>query len=97
MSGAAAQKTSNYWSTRRERYEKDPDSRDRLSEVHKADEERRGGRQGKGADYEIEKVTDVKKIMEYGVMMTPGLVVDGKVVSVGKVLSPEEIKKLLEK
>lgn len=51
----------------------------------------------KGAGYEIEKVTDLKKIMEYGVMMTPGLVIDGKVVSVGKVLSPEEIKKLLEK
>ncbi len=49
------------------------------------------------ADYEVEKVTDIKKIMEYGVMMTPGLVVDGKVVSVGKVLSPAEIKKLLEK
>jgi len=31
------------------------------------------------------------------VMMTPGLAVDGKVVSVGKVLSPDEIKKLLEK
>jgi hypothetical protein len=42
-------------------------------------------------------VTDLKKIMEYGVMMTPGLVLDGKVVSVGKVLSPDEIKKLIEK
>jgi len=51
----------------------------------------------KGADYEIEKITDLKKIMEYGVMMTPGLVVDGKVVSVGKVLSSDDIKKLLEK
>jgi small redox-active disulfide protein 2 len=48
------------------------------------------------ADYEIEKVTDIKKIMQYGVMMTPGLVVDGKVVSVGKVLSADQIKKLLE-
>jgi small redox-active disulfide protein 2 len=50
---------------------------------------------GKGGEYEVEKVTDLQKIMGYGVMMTPGLVVDGKVVSVGKVLSPEEIKKLL--
>jgi small redox-active disulfide protein 2 len=50
---------------------------------------------GGGDEYEIEKITDLKKIMSYGVMMTPGLVVDGKVVSVGKVLSPDEIKKLL--
>ena len=42
-------------------------------------------------------MTDIKKIMEYGVMRTPGLAVDGKVVSVGKVLSPDDIKKLLEK
>jgi small redox-active disulfide protein 2 len=49
----------------------------------------------KGAEYTIEKVTDLAKIMNYGVMMTPGLVVDGKVASVGKVLSPDEIKKLL--
>ena len=50
---------------------------------------------GEGDEYEIEKITDLRKIMSYGVMMTPGLVVDGKVVSVGKVLSPDEIKKLL--
>jgi small redox-active disulfide protein 2 len=49
----------------------------------------------KGAEYAIEKVTDLAKIMNYGVMMTPGLVVDGKVVSVGKVLSTDEIRKLL--
>ncbi len=49
----------------------------------------------KGTEYIIEKVTDLTKIMSYGVMMTPGLVVDGKVVSVGKILSPDEIKKLL--
>ncbi len=47
--------------------------------------------------YEVEKITDLKKIMELGVMLTPGLAVDGKEVSVGKVLSAEDIKKLLEK
>jgi len=52
---------------------------------------------GKGSEFEIEKVTDIKKIMEYGVMMTPGLALDGKVVSAGKVLSADEIKKLLDK
>ena len=49
----------------------------------------------KGGDYEIEKVTDIKKIMDYGVMLTPALAIDGQVKSVGKVLSVEDIKKLL--
>ncbi len=48
-----------------------------------------------GVAYEIEKVTDIKKIMDFGVMMTPGLAIDGEVKAVGKVLSVEEIKKLL--
>ena len=46
---------------------------------------------------EIVKVTDIGKITEYGVMMTPALAIDGKVVSSGKVLSKEEIKKLVTK
>lgn len=49
-----------------------------------------------GMDAEVEKVTELNKIMDYGVMMTPGLVVDGQVKSVGKVLSVDEIKKLLK-
>jgi small redox-active disulfide protein 2 len=48
-----------------------------------------------GVEAEVEKVTDIKKIMEFGVMMTPGIVIDGEVKAVGKVLSVEEIKKLL--
>lgn len=48
-----------------------------------------------GIEFEIEKVSDLKKIMAFGVMMTPGLAVDGEVKSVGKVLSPEDIKKYL--
>lgn len=48
-----------------------------------------------GIEFDLEKVTDLKKIAGFGVMMTPGLVIDGEVKSVGKVLSPEEIKKLL--
>ncbi len=48
-----------------------------------------------GIDYEFEKVKDVAKFADYGVMMTPGLVVDGEVKSQGKVLSIDEIKKLL--
>jgi small redox-active disulfide protein 2 len=48
-----------------------------------------------GVSAEVEKVTELNKIMDYGVMMTPGLVIDGQVKSVGKVLSVDEIKKLL--
>lgn len=47
-------------------------------------------------DASIEKVTDFKKIIKYGVMQTPALVIDDKVVAAGKVLSVEEIKKFLE-
>ena len=46
---------------------------------------------------EIVKVTDIDKIIEYGVMMTPALAIDGKVVSSGKVLTKDEIKKLMAK
>lgn len=45
---------------------------------------------------EIIKVTDFKDIMAYGVMSTPALVIDEKVVSFGKVLKPKEIVKILE-
>ena len=46
-------------------------------------------------DAEIEKVEDIQKIMEFGVMSTPALVVDGEVKSVGKVLSPAQIQAML--
>jgi len=46
-------------------------------------------------DCEIEKVTDIGKIMSAGVMLTPAIVVDGVVVLSGKVPSPDELKKLL--
>lgn len=48
-----------------------------------------------GLAVEIEKVTDIDKIIDFGVMSTPSLAIDGKVVVVGKVPSVEEIRKLL--
>lgn len=48
-----------------------------------------------GIDVEIEKVTDIDQIMNFGVMMTPALAIDGAVKSVGKVLSKEQIMELL--
>lgn len=50
-----------------------------------------------GLDFEIVKVTDIKEIMKYGVLTTPGLAVDGKVKAVGKVLDAKQIKDILEK
>lgn len=50
---------------------------------------------GKAA--EIVKVTDLNEIMDYGVMMTPALVIDEKVVSSGKLLSVADIKNLINK
>ena len=44
---------------------------------------------------EVVKVEDIQKIMDAGVMMTPAIVVDSKVKSAGKVLSVDEIKKIL--
>ena len=48
-----------------------------------------------GIDGEIEKVTNINEIMAFGVMMTPGLAVDGEVKVVGKVPSVSEIKEYL--
>lgn len=48
-----------------------------------------------GLDAVIEKVEDLPEIMKFGVMSTPALVVDGKVVSQGRLLSPLEIGKII--
>ena len=50
-----------------------------------------------GMDTEIDHVTDFTQIASYGVMSTPALVVDGKVVAFGKVLKTEEIAKIIQK
>lgn len=50
-----------------------------------------------GIDIEVEYVTDMQKIMEYGVMSMPGLVVNEKVVSMGKVLRSNDVEQLLQK
>ena len=44
----------------------------------------------------VEKVTDIRSIMEYDILMTPGLVVNGKVVVSGKLPSKDEIKRILQ-
>ena len=49
-----------------------------------------------GLDAEVIKVTDIGKMVEYGIMSSPALVVDGKVKSTGSVLDVGEIKKMLK-
>lgn len=49
----------------------------------------------KGIEAEIEYITDMAKIMEHGIMSTPALMVDNKVVSMGRVLKAKEVMKLL--
>ncbi len=48
-----------------------------------------------GINAQVEKVTDLEAIVSYGVLRTPALVIDEKVVSFGRVLSPAEIVKLI--
>lgn len=50
-----------------------------------------------GMDAVVDHVTDFSQIAAYGVMSTPALVVDGKVVSYGKVLNQEEAKAVIQK
>ena len=48
-----------------------------------------------GEDVEIEKVTDIKEFANYGCMTTPGLVINGSLVSQGKLLKPDQIMRLI--
>jgi len=48
-----------------------------------------------GVEVEFEKITQINDIMKFGCMTTPGLAIDGKVVSQGKLLKPDQIVKLL--
>jgi len=50
-----------------------------------------------GIDAEISKVQDIKEIMKYGILSTPGVVVDGEVKVSGKIPTVEEVKTVLKK
>ena len=49
-----------------------------------------------GGEYELQKITDITEIMNFGVMMTPALAVDGQVKVVGKVPSAKEIEDIIK-
>jgi len=44
-----------------------------------------------GIDIDLEKVSDMAEIMKFGILSTPGLVIDGKLIAAGKLLRPDEI------
>lgn len=49
----------------------------------------------KGFAADIEYITDMEKIIKYGVMSMPALMIDGRIVSAGKVLKTGEVERLL--
>jgi small redox-active disulfide protein 2 len=61
----------------------------------KLEENAREAEELAGVSCDVEKVSDLKEIMKFGVMITPALAIDGVVKATGKVLSPEEIAAML--
>lgn len=49
-----------------------------------------------GIDFQIEKISDLHEISKFGVMMTPALVINGEVKSVGKIPTINELKEILQ-
>jgi small redox-active disulfide protein 2 len=48
-----------------------------------------------GVEYTIEKITDLNQIVTFGCMTTPGLVINGQLVSQGKLLKPDQVAKYM--
>ena len=69
----------------------------RCAKCHALEDAAREALEELGMDPTIDHVTDFAQIAAYGVMTTPALVVDGKVVSYGKVLKKDEAKALIQK
>lgn len=64
---------------------------------HKQYENAKKAAKNMGLNIEVEYITDMPKVMEYGVMSMPAIVVNEKVVAMGKVLKAADIEKLLAK
>lgn len=67
------------------------------SKCQKLTENAKAAAEQLGLDYQIEKITDLSEITRFGVMITPALAVDGKVISTGRVLDVSAIRTLLQK
>ena len=64
---------------------------------HEQYENAKAAVQALGLNVEVEYITDMEKVMEYGVMSMPAIVVNDQVVSMGKVLKAADVEKLLNK
>ena len=64
---------------------------------HEQYENAKAAVQALGLNAEVEYITDMEKVMEYGVMSMPAIVVNDQVVSMGKVLKAADVEKLLNK
>ena len=64
---------------------------------HEQYENAKAAVQAMGLNIEVEYITDMEKVMEYGVMRMPAIVVNDKVVSMGKVLKAVDVETLLRK
>ena len=64
---------------------------------HEQYENAKAAVQALGLNIEVEYITDMEKVMEYGVMSMPAIVVNDKVVSMGKVLKAADVEELLHK
>ena len=64
---------------------------------HEQYENAKAAVQALGLKVEVEYITDMEKVMEYGVMSMPAIVVNDQVVSMGKVLKAADVEKLLQK
>ena len=64
---------------------------------HQQYENAKAAVQALGLNIEVEYITDMEKVMEYGVMSMPAIVVNDKVVSMGKVLKAADVEELLHK
>jgi small redox-active disulfide protein 2 len=65
------------------------------SKCKQLEENARKAVESSGVEAKVEKVSDINEMLDYGIMMTPALVIDDTVKSVGKVLTPDEIKSFL--
>ena len=64
---------------------------------HEQHENAKAAVKAMGLNLEVEYITDMEKVMGYGVMSMPAIVVNEKVVSMGKVLKAADVEKLLRK